>query len=84
MSFPELLAVAMVAAVVLALMAGYPVALTLAGVSLGFAVFGHVIDGMDLVRKIAVAPRSPTKGEGAMKGQMLAPTVKIVTARRGG
>jgi peptidyl-prolyl cis-trans isomerase A (cyclophilin A) len=48
----------------------------------GFAVFGHVIDGMDLVRKIAVAPRSPTKGEGAMKGQMLEPPIKIVTARR--
>jgi len=49
----------------------------------GFAVFGHVTDGMDLVRKIAVAPRSPTKGEGAMKGQMLEPPIKIVTARRG-
>lgn len=48
----------------------------------GFAVFGHVTDGMDLVRKIAVLPRSPTKGEGAMKGQMLEPTVKILTARR--
>jgi peptidyl-prolyl cis-trans isomerase A (cyclophilin A) len=48
----------------------------------GFAVFGHVIDGMDLVRKIAVAPRSPTKGEGAMKGQMLEPPIKIMTARR--
>jgi peptidyl-prolyl cis-trans isomerase A (cyclophilin A) len=48
----------------------------------GFAVFGHVTQGMDLVKQIAVAPRSPTKGEGAMKGQMLEPPVKIVTARR--
>jgi tripartite ATP-independent transporter DctM subunit len=46
MSFPELLAVLMVAAVVLALMAGYPVALTLAGVSLAFAVFGHAVGAM--------------------------------------
>ena len=47
MSFPELLAVVMVAAVVIALMAGYPVALTLAGVSLGFAMFGHATGAMD-------------------------------------
>ena len=48
----------------------------------GFAVFGHVTEGMELVRKIAVAPRSATKGVGAMKGQMLEPVVKILTARR--
>jgi tripartite ATP-independent transporter DctM subunit len=46
MSFPELIAILMVVAVVAALMAGYPVALTLAGVSLGFAVFGQVIGAM--------------------------------------
>jgi len=39
----ELLAVGMIAAVVLALMAGYPVALTLAGVSLAFAVVGDAL-----------------------------------------
>ncbi len=49
----------------------------------GFAVFGHVTSGMDVVKAIAIAPKSPTAGVGAMKGQMLAPTVKIVTARRG-
>jgi tripartite ATP-independent transporter DctM subunit len=38
----------MVAAVVTTLMAGYPVALTLAGVSLIFAVFGHLFGVMDL------------------------------------
>ncbi|MBO9670520.1 MAG: peptidylprolyl isomerase [Sphingobium sp.] len=48
----------------------------------GFAVFGHVTQGMDLVKQIAVAPRSPTKGVGAMKGQMLEPPIKILTARR--
>jgi len=48
----------------------------------GFAVFGHVTQGMELVKQIATAPRSPTKGVGAMKGQMLEPPIKILTARR--
>jgi peptidyl-prolyl cis-trans isomerase A (cyclophilin A) len=48
----------------------------------GFAVFGHVTDGMDVVRKIWSAPVSQTKGEGAMKGQMLDPPVKILHAER--
>ncbi|MBO9580894.1 MAG: peptidylprolyl isomerase [Sphingobium sp.] len=48
----------------------------------GFAVFGHVTQGMDLVKQIAVAPRSPTKGVGPMKGQMLEPPIRILTARR--
>ena len=50
----------------------------------GFAAFGHVVQGMETVRAILVAPVSPTKGEGVMKGQMLDPTVAIVTARRVG
>lgn len=49
----------------------------------GFAVFGKVTAGMDVVRKIWDTPRSQTKGEGVMKGQMLEVPVKIVTARRG-
>lgn len=49
---------------------------------LGFAAFGHVVEGMDVVHAIFNAPTSKTKGVGAMKGQMLAPPVKIVTARR--
>lgn len=52
------------------------------GDNVGFAAFGHVVDGMDIVRRIADAPTSPTAGEGAMKGQMLAPMIKILTARR--
>jgi len=48
----------------------------------GFAAFGRVVDGMDVVKKILAAPVSPTKGEGSMKGQMLEPTVKIIKANR--
>ena len=48
----------------------------------GFAVFGHVVSGMDVVRTILAAPTSPTAGEGIMRGQMLAPLVTIVSARR--
>src|SRR5665213_2785636 len=48
----------------------------------GYAVFGHVVDGMDVVHGIFGQPRSPTAGEGVMKGQMLAVPVKILTARR--
>ena len=47
MPFAEIFAVLMVVAVVAALMAGYPIALTLAGVSLAFAVFGHAIGVMN-------------------------------------
>ncbi len=43
----ELLAIILVAAIIAALMAGYPVALTLAGVSLAFAVLGHATGAMD-------------------------------------
>ena len=48
----------------------------------GFAAFGHVVEGMDVVKAIFAAPTSPTKGEGVMKGQMLDPQVKILRATR--
>lgn len=48
----------------------------------GFAAFGHVVSGMETVDKIWGLPRSATKGVGVMKGQMLDPTVKIVSMRR--
>lgn len=48
----------------------------------GFAAFGHVAAGMDVVQAIWNMPRSATAGEGAMKGDMLADPVKIVSARR--
>ncbi len=48
----------------------------------GFAAFGHVVEGMDVVKKISEAPVSQTKGEGAMKGEMLDPPIKILHAAR--
>ena len=48
----------------------------------GFAPFGMVVEGMDVVQAIFASPRSPTKGEGVMKGQMLEPVVKILKAVR--
>lgn len=48
----------------------------------GFAVFGKVTEGMEVVRGILVAPTSPTEGEGFMRGQMLDPRIVIVAARR--
>ena len=52
------------------------------GDGLGFAVFGRVVEGMDVVRAILNAPTSPTEGTGAMRGQMLQPRVRIISARR--
>lgn len=51
------------------------------GDNLGFAAFGRVVEGMDVVRRIMEAPTDPEKGEGVMKGQMLSPVVKITTAK---
>lgn len=48
----------------------------------GFAAFGHVVGGMDVVRKIYDSPLSPTAGAGVLKGQMLERPVKIVSMRR--
>lgn len=48
----------------------------------GFAVFGRVVEGMDVVRTILAAPTSQTEGEGFLRGQMLSPRVRIITARR--
>ena len=48
----------------------------------GFAAFGSVVEGMEVADKIFHAPVSPTRGAGAMKGQMLSPAVKIVRVVR--
>jgi peptidyl-prolyl cis-trans isomerase A (cyclophilin A) len=43
----------------------------------GYAAFGQVIEGLDVIRKIIVMPTDPLKGEGAMKGEMLIKPVRI-------
>ena len=48
----------------------------------GYAAFGRVIEGMEVVRAIFDAPLDPDKGEGWMKGQMLAKPVKVISVRR--
>ena len=48
----------------------------------GFAAFGHVVDGMDVVQAIWDAPRSASKGAGVMHGQMFDKPVKILSVRR--
>ncbi len=51
------------------------------GDNAGFAAFGHVVAGMDVVTRILTAPVSDS-GEGAMRGQLLVKPVKIVAVRR--
>ena len=48
----------------------------------GFAAFGHVTDGMPVVRQILGMPTDPNKGVGAMKGEILVNPVKIISIRR--
>ena len=48
----------------------------------GFAAFGHVVSGMDVIRAIYDVPLSLTKGEGYMRGQMIEDPVKIVNVRQ--
>ena len=52
------------------------------GDNAGFAVFGRVVEGMDVVKTILAAPVSATEGVGAMKGQMIAKPIPIKSARR--
>lgn len=48
----------------------------------GFAAFGRVVEGMEVVRAILGMPVDPDAGEGVMKGEMLKDPVTIRTARR--
>lgn len=48
----------------------------------GYAAFGRVVDGMDVVKKLLAEPRDPNKGVGVMKGEMLAHPVTILSVRR--
>ncbi len=52
------------------------------GDNVGYAAFGHVVDGKDVVVKIFSAPIDPAKGEGGMQGQMIAAPIKIISAKR--
>ena len=52
------------------------------GDNLGYAAFGHVVEGMEVIQRILNAPTSATAGEGMMKGQMIVPPILIRTARR--
>lgn len=48
----------------------------------GFAAFGRVVEGMDVVKTLLALPVDPKRGEGSMKGEMLVKPVRIVSARR--
>ncbi|MGI4730980.1 MAG: peptidylprolyl isomerase [Janthinobacterium lividum] len=48
----------------------------------GFAAFGHVVEGMDVVRHIMDAATSATAGAGVMKGSMIADPIRIIAAKR--
>ena len=48
----------------------------------GYAAFGHIVEGMEVVRRIWDQPIDDAAGEGVMKGQMLAKPVKILAVRR--
>ena len=61
---------------------GYDANPSAPGDNLGFAAFGHVVEGMDVARAILALPTSPTAGPPGMVGQMLDPPVPILTARR--
>jgi peptidyl-prolyl cis-trans isomerase A (cyclophilin A) len=52
------------------------------GDNVGFAAFGRVVEGMEVVRKILAMPLDPEKGKGVMKGEILKSPVRIQTARR--
>jgi peptidyl-prolyl cis-trans isomerase A (cyclophilin A) len=48
----------------------------------GYAAFGHVVEGMDVIHRILAAPTAPNAGAGAMRGEMLTAPVRIVSAAR--
>ena len=52
------------------------------GDATGFAAFGHVTAGLDVVKKIWSSPGSAPKGAGARKGQMLDPKIQILKVSR--
>ena len=54
----------------------------LPGDNLGYAVFGQVTEGMDVVRTILALPTTGTASNPAMQGEIIDPPVRILSARR--
>ena len=52
------------------------------GDNLGFAAFGRVSEGLDVVKAILALPTDGVAKNPSMKGQILSPPVKIITMRR--
>lgn len=52
------------------------------GPDVGYAAFGHVTDGLPVLRAMLDLPKSEQAGDGSMKGQMLAEPVKVISIRR--
>jgi peptidyl-prolyl cis-trans isomerase A (cyclophilin A) len=48
----------------------------------GYAAFGRVTEGMDVVRRILAADTVPNVGSGAMRGQLIRAPVRITRATR--
>lgn len=48
----------------------------------GYAAFGRVVEGMDVVRRILAAPVIANAGQGALRGQMIERPVRITRATR--
>lgn len=52
------------------------------GDNVGYAAFGRVVEGMDVVVKILDSPIRPGAGPGAFAGEVPVAAVKVLTARR--
>jgi peptidyl-prolyl cis-trans isomerase A (cyclophilin A) len=61
---------------------GYDADPTAPGDNQGFAAFGQVVDGMDVVHAIFEAPTSKSAGPRVMRGEILSPAIPILSARR--
>jgi peptidyl-prolyl cis-trans isomerase A (cyclophilin A) len=54
----------------------------LQGDNLGYAAFGQVIDGMDVVRAILAMPTGGAAQNAVMQGEIIDPPVRVLSARR--